>query len=535
MKSRGESSMGLTRREFLYLGGAGMAQAAMASLPRLGHAQDKKPKRGGRLRLAARYGTTGLDAHRNQEFQDYQTYCLMYNALTDMGPVPEVKIYPKLAKTWEISADGREYTFPLREEIKFHHGKVFDAHDVKYSIERVMNPATRSPRAFAFKWVDSVNVIDKYQVRIKLKEPFAPFLSTLTLVDCPIIPAGWEPTGTKPAPGTGAFVLKSFVPNESVELTRFPQYWEVDENTGDRFPYVDSIHVKKIVDEYVRLTALRSGDLDFIDSPPLNIMGKAIFEKPLPGIHMNYDPVGNTWIFFNVSKPPYDNKKVRQAFAYAIDKKEIAKAAFWGIGETVNDQPFLNRSPFYIPVEEREINIVKAKQLLAEAGYPNGFETEFINRSVNYDLTGCEIFISQLAKIGVKATMKVLDTAAWLTTLRKGDYRISYRGSTEKYDWDDAYYMHLHSGEIGKNNFSRYVNKDLDPLLEKGRITWRWEDRVPIYRRVIEIIREDLPQLYVGKPGLGVAFGDHLKGFRKGFAMRYAWHGGGVKYWWLDK
>lgn len=535
MKDGTRDSKGLTRRDFLYLTGMGMAGATMAGLAPWGHAEEKKPKRGGRLRLAARYGAVGLDAHTNQSFQEYQTYCLMYNALTDMGPGPDVRIYPMLAQSWEISQDGKEYVFRLREKAKFHHGKELDSSDVKYSIERVLNPATKSPRAFSLRWVDSVQVIDKYHLKIKLKESFAPFLSTLTLVNCPIIPAGWQPGGTKPAPGTGPFVLKSFVPNETVELTRFDQYWEVDEKTGDQLPYVDGVHVKKVVDAYIRLTALRSGDVDFIDSPPTNILATAVLEKPIPGIKMDYDFIGNTWIYFNVSKPPFDNQKVRQAFAYAIDKKAIAKGAYWGIGETVNHQPFLNRSRFYIPVEEREVDIAKAKQLLAEAGYPNGLTTEFTNRSVDYEKAGCEIYIAQLGKIGVKATMKILDTAAWISAVRKGDYNISFRGDTEKYDWDDAYYMHLHSAEIGKNNFARYSNKELDLLLEKGRSTWKSEDRVPIYRRVIEAIKEDLPHLYVGKPALGVAFADYLMGYRKGFAMRYAWHGGGVKYWWLDK
>jgi peptide/nickel transport system substrate-binding protein len=207
-----------------------MAGMALAGIPEMARGAEKKPKYGGRVRIGERYGSTGLDAHRNQYFMDYQNYVLMYNALAIMGPLPQVRIYPDLAKSWEISPDGREYIFPLREGVKFHHGKELDSGDVKYSIERVMNPATRSPRAFAYRWIDSIHIIDKYHLKIRLKEPFGPFLTTLTIQNCPIIPAGWEPTGVKPAPGTGPFVFKSFVPNET---------------TGNRLPYVDSIHVKK--------------------------------------------------------------------------------------------------------------------------------------------------------------------------------------------------------------------------------------------------------------------------------------------------
>jgi len=525
---------GLTRREFLQAGAVGMAGATLAGLPGLAYGA-KKPKYGGRLRVGFRFGSTGLDAHRNQDFADYLNYCLIYGALTEQGKLPHVEIHPMLAKSWEISKDGREYTFPLLEGVKFHHGKELDSQDVKYSIERVINPATRSPRAFAFRWIDSVQVIDKYHLKIKLKEPFAPFLNSLTVATCPVIPAGWEPAATKPAPGTGAFVFKSFVPNETTEFTRFNQYWETDETTGDRLPYLDSIYLQKIVDDNVRLTGLRAGDLDIASGPPLNIAAKAILEKPISGIFMDYESVGNNWIFFNVTKPPFDNKKVRQAVAYALDKKEILKAVFWGLGDIVNNQPFLNLSRFYIPVQEREVNLDKARQLLAEAGYPNGFKTEFLGFSLNYDVAGAEVVSGQLKNIGIDATIKVIDRAPYYSMMRRGDYSISFRGADERYDWDDAYYMFFHSSEIGKNNFSRYNNKTLDDLLEKGRTTWKWEERIPIYKKVVEHLWEELPVLFLYKPAVGYALQEYVKGFRKGFSTRYAWYRGGAKYWWIDK
>jgi peptide/nickel transport system substrate-binding protein len=283
MKNKKARNAGLTRRDFLYLSGMGVAGITLGGISGRSEAQEKKPKYGGIMRIGERYGSTGLDAHRNQFFIDFQNYVLMYNALTEMGELPQVRMYPNLAKSWEISRDGREYTFPLREGVKFHHGKELDSGDVKYSIERVMNPATRSPRAFAYRWIDSVSLIDKYHLKIKLKEPYGPFLTTLTIQNCPIIPAGWEPTGMKPAPGTGPFVFKSFVPNETSEFTRFDQYWEIDEKTGNRLPYLDGIQMKKIVDETVRWTALRARDLDYINNPPRNtVLDEA--KKPTAGV-----------------------------------------------------------------------------------------------------------------------------------------------------------------------------------------------------------------------------------------------------------
>jgi len=179
MKKEREGLGELTRREFLYLTGLGTAGMTLAGIPQLGRGEEKKPKYGGRLRFAYRRNSAGLDVHKNQEFADYLSYCYMYGALTEQGSLPNVEIYPTLAKSWEISQDGREYIFYLREGVKFHPGKELDSSDVRYSLERVMNPATRAPRAFSFRWVDSVDIIDKYHLKITLKEPFAPFLTAL--------------------------------------------------------------------------------------------------------------------------------------------------------------------------------------------------------------------------------------------------------------------------------------------------------------------------------------------------------------------
>ena len=532
----GAESRRLTRREFLYWGGMGMAGFTLAGLPELGYGQEKKAKYGGRLTMAMRWVASGLDAHKNQDFASIGSYGYMYGALTQQGPMPDIHIYPMLAKSWEISKDGREYIFPLREGVKFHHGKEFDSGDVKYSIDRVMNPATRAARAFSFKWVDSVTILDKYHIKIRLKEPFAPFVEGLTLYNCPIIPKGWEPTGTKPAPGTGPFKFKSFIPNENVEFVRNDQFYEVHEKTGDRLPYLDGVVAKKIVDEGVRWTALRSGDVDFISAPPLKVVADVVLKEPVPGITVHVSNPGVLWIWFNCSKPPFDNKKVRQAVAYGIDKKEVLQAVFWGLGDTLNHQAFEKGSRFYVPMQDRAVDINKAKQLLAEAGYPNGFKTEFLAFSSAYDIAGSQVIIGHLKKIGIEATMKVIDRAPYHAAMRKGDYTISFRGAhSDPFEMDEAYYMYLHSSEIGMNNYSRYSNKEVDAWLEKGRTTMKWEDRKQAYKKMLEIVREDLPIHYFFKPVVGTAYRDYVKGYRVGFAGRASWYGGGIKYWWIDK
>ena len=133
------------------------------------------------------------------------------------------------------------------------------------------------------------------------------------------------------------------------------------------------------MDRTTHWIALRAEDLDFITAPALNVVAQEI-KKPTPGIiTVSPDPLGCTWIYFNVSKPPFDNKKLRQAVAHAIDKKQIVNAAYWGQARVSNNQRFLEGSQMYIPVEDRRIDLVKAKQLLSEAGYPDGLRQNFFN------------------------------------------------------------------------------------------------------------------------------------------------------------
>ena len=524
-----------SRRDFLYLTGASVAGLGLVGVPQPVFSAEAKKKYGGRLRVGERQGPTGLDVHKNQYVLEYLIYNLMYNALTILGPLPDAKVYPDVATSWEVSKDGREYLFLLREGVKFHHGKELDSGDVKYSIERVMNPATRSPRASAFDKIESVQVVDKNRLKIRLKDTFGPFISKLTIQTCPIIPAGWEPTPTKPAPGTGPFSFKSMVINESVELVRFPQYWEVDEKAGERYPFVDSITVTKIVDEMTRWTALQAGDVDYISAPPANITAKEIL-TPTPGIAIPPPvPVGVMCLYFNCAKAPFDNKKVRQAVAYAIDKKEVIKGALWGLGVECNNQFFLEGSPMYSPVKDREVDLAKARQLLSEAGYPSGFKTEFFEFSHAQTLDTCNVMAAQLKKIGIEASIKIIDRAPYEASMRKGDYAMSAILESIRLDPDDAYYYSLNSEAINMNNWSRYSNKEMDRLLAAGRKGVQWDQRAPYYKDVVELIKEDLPIYYISRPKTPAAYRTNVRGFEAGAGTWSAYYGGGFLRAWLDK
>ena len=317
-------------------------------------------------------------------------------------------------------------------------------------------------------------------------------------------------------------------------MVRFDNYHFKDPKTGDQLPRCDGAYIKKMPDATVRIAALRAGDMDFVETPPYNILADYI-KNPRPGITMSYDMPGNYCIWLNNEKAPFNNKKVRQAVEYAVNRKEIQEGAFWGLGQLLPGQPFAEDSRFYIPTKVREQNIAKGKQLLAEAGYPNGLKVECAEYNRSSYLDNAAVIIGQLKEIGMDVKITITDRAPYFRALRSGNYVMSCGALSERLDWDDAYYVYFHSKEIGKHNFTRYNNPEVDRLVEQGRSVWGFEKRKKIYKKVVEILHEDTPMVFTCDSVVGQAYRNDLKGFVKGFAVRYAFYEGGIKYWWIDK
>jgi len=200
-----------------------------------------------------------------------------------------------------------------------------------------------------------------------------------------------------------------------------------------------------------------------------------------------------------------------------------------------NNQPFAENSRFYIPVQEREQNMAKAKQLLAEAGYPNGLKIELHQFQLTAQLAIAQVLLDQLRRVGIEGTMKIVDRAPYFKMMRNGDYTISCGSISARMDWDDAYYTAFHSSEIGKNNWTRYNHPEIDKRVTQGRTTWEMEERRQLCRKVVDILWEDLPAIYTLDSVIGYGFRNNLKGFVKGFGTRTSFAGGGIEYWWIGK
>ena len=340
----------------------------------------------------------------------------IYSALVKYKP-NSVDIAPDLATSWEMSPDGLQYTFKLRQDVEWHKGYgKFTANDVKASFERLLNPETKSPFAGSMGMLREVQVVDDYTVRLLLKEPYAGFMHLLTPYRAgPIINAraardfgaefAWNPIGT------GPYVFESRVPNREGVMVANEKYF-------DGPPPIKKIVFKTIPDQNAQVLGLENGEYDLIyaaaEDPAvvqrLKSRGfvETAFSRNLPNV-----------LHMNVTVKRWDDVRVRRAVAHAIDRQQYIELARGGYGEPLYSPIPKGYFGYSEDVPRYEHDIARAKQLLAEAGYPNGVEVTMTNYDAN-KLPG-EVIMEQIKQAGIRATAEVLDQPTFVGRVIKNE------------------------------------------------------------------------------------------------------------------
>ena len=318
------------------------------------------PKDGGTLRFGLLRDISMLDPFVGTRSIEHYVRSLMFESLTSDR---ENGVAPRLAESWEISKDGKEYIFRLRKGVRFHPpvNREMTADDIKWAIEYTQDPKSGAYGRSDLEIVDSVEAVDLHRLRVMLKRPSAALLSTLgTLQSFPVVPKGSVKPGEKPSrfpPGTGPYIMQDWKPGQEMRFQKFASYWEKG------IPHIDTLLLRPITDNDVRFTSVRTGDLDLAERVPMQYVER-MRKGEMGDLRVTFAEYGGQRsLIFNVQKPPFDNVKLRQAISYAIDKEEILRGAYWGIGKMVN-QKMAPGSPWYFPVPERQRNIEKAKALL---------------------------------------------------------------------------------------------------------------------------------------------------------------------------
>lgn len=356
---------------------------------------------------------------------DEVVYSNIFEGLTRfMG---DGSVVPGLAESWEISDDGMVYTFKLRSGVTFHDRTPMDAEDVKFSLERARAEDSVNAQKALFAGITDVTVVDPLTVQITLGEPNGLFLFNLAWGDAVIVaPESIDSIKTAPV-GTGAFKFANWVQGDRIEIERNPNYWGTPAK-------LDKATFKYISDPTAAFAAVMAEDVDvFFRFPaPENLPQ---FEADPRFQVLVGSTEGETILSINNKQPPFDDVRVRQAVAHAIDRQSVIDGAMFGYGTPIGTH-FAPHHPAYVDLTgDSAHDPEKAKALLAEAGLTEGFDTTLHLPPPSYARRGGEIIAAQLAAVGIKAEIINVEWAQWLETVFRGkDFGLSIVSHTEPMD-----------------------------------------------------------------------------------------------------
>ncbi|MBI5879187.1 MAG: ABC transporter substrate-binding protein [Chloroflexi bacterium] len=461
------------------------APAAATTAPAAG-----TPKPGGTLTIGMNQDAVGFDPHLTNATASYRILENIYSGLLKVNERLEVQ--PDLAESYTADSPT-QYTFKLRKGVKFHSGREFKSADVKYSLERIRNPDTKSPRATQFAALDTIETPDDYTVVIKLKRPYSPLLTVLAdRTNAIVAKETVDANGgkmDKVANGTGPFKLVEYTPNTRTVLEKNPDYFIKGQ------PLLDKVIYQPIPDATARSTAVRTGTVDIIEyAPPKDL---TLFRGD-PKLAIAGDGSNNNvrYLAFNTTVKPFDNPKVRQAIAWAVDRKAVLDAAENGAGKILDAGPFL---PSFWPGLQQPYfkqDIAKAKQLLTEAGYPSGFTAKLKNTPTYSFLGNAGIAVQdQLKAVGVNLEIESLEWSVFLSDYLGKKYEAVVSGYSAFMDPDNPLDGTYVSGR--QNNFMSYSNPKFDELVAKGSQISDQAERAKIYRDAQQILIDDSPMVFL--------------------------------------
>ncbi len=471
--------------------------------------------------------TTGLNAARP-----------MFNQLVEFVP-GSTRIRPALAESWQISADGTEFTFRLRPGVKFHTTEDFaptremNADDVLFSLNRQLKPDhpfhNVSDAEYAYfkdmgmpELLKSIEKIDDMTVRIQLTRPEAPFLADIAMPFNTILSAEYadmllkagtpELLDQRPV-GTGPFVFAGFQRDVAARYRVFPDYWE------GRQP-IDTLVFSITPNPAVRLTKLKAGECHVMAFPNPTDTQRIADDPNLKLLKQEGFNVG--YLALNTQKPPFDDVQVRRAINMAIDKKAIIEGAYDGAGVVASNPVPPTLWSYNEEIADYPYDPDEAQVLLAGAGYPNGFETDLwympVSRPYSPDAKRiAEMIQADLARIGVRANLVTKEWAEYRTALQNGDHSMGLYGWTGD-NGDPDNFLHVLLGctaaRKGGNNVARWCNDEYDALVIRAKLSYDQAVREKLYRQAQEIFKSEAPWVPLAHSVVFMATRKEVEGFK---------------------
>jgi peptide/nickel transport system substrate-binding protein len=480
------------------------------------------PKAGGRFSVGLLVAPNHLDPHRVPNQPGRWVDQMIYSNLVEWDA--DMKIKGDLAESWELR-DERTHVFHLRRNAKFHNNRAVAAEDVKYSLERIMDPATHSLYATTFDVVDRIDTPDKYTVIIRLKKPFSPLLAKLADPPVAIVSREFVEQNKgdlrSAAMGSGPFKLAEYVQGDHARLVKNGDYYMPG------VPRVDEILFRAMPDESARHNALRAGDINvdtFVLTSYVDELRKARGVRVVGGDSGNF-----YYLMLNMRAdknfPAGRNLKFRQAMAWTVDRAAIVQTALFGQG-----YPLLGPIPPYhwaaLKTPVVKVDPGRAKQLMAESGL----------RNVTMSVTGASerkstidtmvLIKEQVAPLQITINVQPEESSIFYNQMANADFQGLVEGFGGNVDPDDFLYERFRSN--GKTNFMGYSNQEVDRLLEQGRTVMGESERRDIYTRAQQIIVTDAPQIMLFSMRQYEGLRDRVQDFfhqptMNLIALKYAW------------
>ncbi|WP_231638686.1 ABC transporter substrate-binding protein [Paenibacillus sp. JCM 10914] len=419
-----------------------------------------------------------------------------------LKPDEEGALNPAIAESYDVSEDGLTYTFKLRNGVKFHNGNPLTADDVVYSYSRLAGLDTGKPLQSAFEDVQAVESQDASTVVIRLKQNSSSFLTALTSA---VIPKRYEDSNKNPI-GTGPFKFKEYLPGQRLVVEKFPDYYVKE------VPSLDKVEFRIITDGEAGLLALKSGEVDVYPRIGTERLEEIANEYTTLSAPQNLVQL----VALNNAKEPFNDIKVRQALNYAINKDEIIQGVAFGYGTKIgsNLSPVLAKYYQEGLEDQYATDLDKAKALLTEAGYPNGFETKLsVPSNYQFHVDTAQVVAAQLEQIGVKVKIEPVEWAVWLERIYKGrDYELTIIGLDGKLD--PYQILNKYLSDAG-NNFFNYNNAEFDTTLHSAATEVDDAKRVELYKKAQRILADDAAAIYIMDPNSNVALNKKLAGYKQ--------------------
>lgn len=417
----------------------------------------------------------------------------VFSGLVNFAP-GTTEIVPDLAESWDISEDGLTYTFHLRAGIQFHHGYgPVTARDVVYSFNRVLDPATAAPLAANYSIITDVVAIDDSTVQIKIARPYAPFLLLMVpykatgIVPQAAVEERGADFGLNPV-GSGPFEWVAGDPRGTITLRAFDEYYKGRSA-------VDELQFVHIPENSVAYAAFESGDLDMVKVRDADALARFMADPNVQvarsvGTNLNY-------LILNPNKPPFDDIRVRWALQHAIDKDLILETVLEGISVDATG-PVPQSANFYDGnVTKYPYDLERARELLAEAGYPSGFDVTLYTYIGGPAVPVMTVIQDMLRQVGINVDLRALEIADWSQTVRVSEIPGTFMRITRSGDPHEYVFSMLNSASIPQNNYGRYSNPELDELINAAGAITDNEERARLYDEIQELVVDEAVNVWL--------------------------------------